>query len=67
MSGDVTLDDGERIAGRVAVYRVLGGDGGMRDEVRTDDGQGDELDLPTAVGMLAVAQHTLLCDRSDDA
>lgn len=52
------------VIGRVTVYRVLQDDGGMRDEVRSDDGHGDELDLPTAVGMLAIAQHTLLCEES---
>lgn len=46
----------------VTVSRILDEDGGMRDDVATDDGQGGEIDLPTAVGMLAVAQHTLLCD-----
>jgi hypothetical protein len=34
----------------------------MRDDVLTDDGDGDQLDMPTAVGMLAVAQHTMLCE-----
>ena len=60
------LESSERIAGRVCVYRVLDADGGMRDEVRTDDGNGDELDLPTAVGMLAIAQHTLLCNEDGE-
>lgn len=27
---------------------------------------GEELDLPTAVGMLAVGQHTMLCDLDSD-
>lgn len=60
---ELQLEHGEFIAGRVTIYRVLGVDGDMRDEVRTDDGQGSEIDLPTAVGMLAIAQHTLLCDE----
>jgi hypothetical protein len=34
----------------------------MRDLVLTDDGRGEDLDLPTAVGMLAIAQHTMLCE-----
>lgn len=59
---DLDLEPGDRIVGRISVYRVLDADGGMRDEVRSDDGNGDELDLPTAVGMLAIAQHTMLCE-----
>lgn len=58
---DPELEAGERIVGRVGVYRVLDTEGGMRDEIRSDDGSGEEVDLPTAVGMLAIAQHTLLC------
>ena len=55
----------ERIVGRVSTFRVVTADGGMRDEVRTDDGAGGELDLPTAVGMLAVAQHILLTGEGE--
>ena len=64
MSEPETSDD-ERIVGRISVYRIVNFDGEMRDEVRTDDGIGGELDLPTAVGMLAIAQHTMLCDQED--
>lgn len=56
------LDDGDVVVGRVFVYRIITTDGGMRDDVRTDDGHGQEVDMPTAVGMLAIAQHTMLCD-----
>lgn len=56
----------ERVVGRVEVTRVVTDDGGMRDDVETGDGDGGELDLPTAVGMLAIAQHTLLCDEGDE-
>lgn len=52
----------EHVVATVTVARVIDEDGGMRDDVTTDDGQGGEIDLPTAVGMLAVAQHTLLCE-----
>lgn len=65
MTGADITQPGERIVGRISVYRVLGEDGGMRDEIRTDDGMGDELDLPTAVGMLAIAQHMMLCDEGE--
>ena len=64
MSEPETSDD-ERIVGRISVYRIVSLDGDMRDEVRTDDGTGGELDLPTAVGMLAISQHTMLCDQED--
>lgn len=57
---DPRLDDGERVIGRVFIYRIADTEGGMRDDVLTDDGDGGGLDLPTAVGMLAIAQHTLL-------
>lgn len=57
------LGDGDVVIGRVIVYRIIGADGGMCDDIRTDDGQGQEVDLPTAVGMLAIGQHTLLCDQ----
>ena len=56
----------ERVIGRVTVLRVADEDGGMRDDVTTDDGGDGELDLPTAVGMLAIAQHTMLCDVETD-
>ena len=52
----------EHVVGVVTVTRVLEEDGGMRDDVTTEDGRGEEIDLPTAVGMLAIAQHTLMCD-----
>lgn len=52
----------EHVVAIVTVSRVLDEDGGMRDDVTTDDGQGGEIDLPTVVGMLAIAQHTLLSD-----
>lgn len=63
---NLALEPGEMILGAVRVYRIADSDGGMRDEVRSDDGAGNELDLATAVGMLAIAQHTLLCDTGDD-
>lgn len=56
----IRLRNGERLIGRVSIYRIIGEDGAMRDEVRTDDGHKDALDLPTAIGMMAIAQHTLL-------
>jgi hypothetical protein len=56
------LEDDERVVGRVVVYRIMTPDGDMRDDIRADDGYGDDLDLPTAVGMLAIAQHTMLCE-----
>jgi hypothetical protein len=60
---DPDLDDNEVCVARIAVYRIIDSDGGMRDDVRCDGGDDDaELDLPTAVGMLAIAQHTLLCE-----
>ena len=62
MTDHPDLGEGDRIVGRVRVYRVLTEDGGMRDDVFTDDGQGDEIDMPTAVGMLAVATHSILCE-----
>lgn len=57
------LEPDEMILGRVTIYRIADTDGGMRDEVMTDDGCGNEIDLPTAVGMLAIAQHTMMCDQ----
>lgn len=67
MDVDMTpdLDDGEVVVGRVFVYRILTVEGSMRDEVLTDDGRGEEVDMPTAVGMLAVAQHTMLCEACE--
>ena len=62
---DIELEDGELIMGRVAIYRVYDYQGVPRDEVRTDDGHGEQLDMATAVGMLAIAQHTLLCECAD--
>lgn len=59
------LEDGDVVVGRVFIYRVLTEDGGMHDQVFTDDAHGHQLDMPTAVGMTAVAQHTLLCEASD--
>lgn len=53
---------GERLVARVSVYRIVSEDGDMRDEVRVDDGHKDDLDVATAIGMLAIAQHTLLCE-----
>jgi hypothetical protein len=60
------LQPGEMVLGQVVVYRIADTDGGMRDQVLTSDGGEGELDLPTAVGMLAIAQHTLLCNESGD-
>lgn len=60
------LENGDLIIGHVAVYRIIEADGTMRDLVLSDDGHGQELDLPTAVGMLAVGQHTMLCDFEPD-
>lgn len=57
---DLQLDDGDRVVARVALFRVIDADGGMRDEVVHDDGAGEDLDLITAVGMLAFAQHIVL-------
>lgn len=65
MSDDIELAEGEVIMGRVAVYRIYDYHGAARDEVRTDDGHGEQLDMATAVGMLAVAQHTMLCECAD--
>lgn len=60
------IEPDERIVGLVTVARIVDTDGGMRDEIRTEDGMDGELDLPTAVGILAIAQHTLLCDQGGD-
>lgn len=57
--------EGEVILARVVVVRTADVDGGMRDDVTTDDGQGGEIDLPTAIGMLAIAQHSLLTADQD--
>lgn len=62
----IETEPDERIVGRILVARIVDADGGMRDDILTDDGWGDELDLPTAVGMLAIAQHTMLCDEGSE-
>lgn len=62
MTGQPVLDDNERIVGHIEVFRIISMDGGMRDVIVTDDGNGEELDLVTAVGMLAVSQHIMLTD-----
>lgn len=59
---DLELADDEFIVGEAHVYRILQSDGQMRDAIISDDGTGEEIDLPTLVGMLAVAQHTILSD-----
>lgn len=59
------LEPGDVVVGRVTVLRILRTDGGMDDVVNCDDGRDEELDMPTAVGMLAVAQHTLLCEACE--
>jgi hypothetical protein len=61
----IEIEEGGIVMGRVLVARILMPDGQMRDEIATDNGIGGEVDLPTAVGMLAIAQHTLLCDDSE--
>ncbi len=62
---DLELEDGELVVAQVVIYRIMGLDGSMRDAILAVDGQDDDLDLITAVGMLAVAQHTLLSDDDD--
>jgi hypothetical protein len=56
------LADGDVVIGRVVVYRITLEDGELRDEVCTDDGQGQEIDMACVVGMLAMAQHAVLCN-----
>lgn len=63
---ELELEPGQMLVAHIALYRILREDGGMRDIILSVDGQGEELDLCTAVGMLAVAQHTLLCDTGGD-
>lgn len=62
---DPDLGDDEMLIGRVIAYRIIDSDGDQRDEVHTDDGHGDTLDWATAVGMLAIAEHRLVCDHDD--
>ncbi len=65
MNNEFAPRDDERIVGVVSVYRVIREDGCMADHVLSNDGDGGELDLPTAVGMLAIGQHALLCDDQE--
>lgn len=52
----------ETVVGRIVITRVLTEDGVTIDHRNIDDGSGDELDQTTAVAMLAVAQHAILCE-----
>lgn len=61
---DEMIEDADRIVAAVLVLRVVDVEGGMRDVILTADGEGDELDVVSAVGMTAVAQHTLLSETS---
>jgi hypothetical protein len=60
-----SVDDAEVVIGRVLCVRILEEDGGMRDLVLTDDGNGEELDLPTAVGMLTIGTYVMLTSDTD--
>lgn len=62
---DPDIDDDERVLGRVLIVRIADENGVMRDDVHFDDGQGNEIDIFTAVGMLSAAQHALLCDHTN--
>lgn len=70
MSGHGSIEpaDDERCVGEIVIRRIIDGDGGMRDLITVNDGDGDHLDMPTAVGMLTIASHTLICecDTHDD-
>lgn len=57
------VEAGQMVVGRVLVVRVLNEDGTMHDDVLCDDGNGEDIDMPTAVGMLAIAQHLIVCER----
>lgn len=53
------LDQGERIVGRVFIWRILDPDGFIRDDVICDDGDDGDLDRHTALGMCTVGEHTI--------
>lgn len=60
------LEPGEIVVGHISLWRILTNDGDMRDANVVSDGRGGNLDLVTAVGMLAIAQHTILSDPGEE-
>lgn len=63
---DAAISPGDVVIGRILLARVLEEDGTQRDIILTDDGHGEDLDLPTAVGMCAIGQYILLSTEGRD-
>lgn len=53
------------VVGRIIIERRITGDD-VVDWVTTDDGQGEEIGIAEALGMLRLAEHTLLHDNEGD-
>lgn len=54
------------IVSRITIVRVLTDDDDIVDQVIAEDGEGDQLGLAESLGMLRLAEHTLLRASEDD-
>ena len=57
------VEEGELIAGHVHIVKVIQTDGTTRTDVYCADDS--DLSVEETVGMLAMAQHMVMCERED--
>lgn len=60
------LDDGTAILAKVVVARMIDVDGELVDLAVTEDSNGDPLPLTEALGMLRLAEDSIIRSRMDD-
>ena len=54
-----------RIVAKVVIVRTISDDGDLIDHVVTEDPEGDPISLIDALGMIRLAEHTIIDSRMD--
>lgn len=56
-------EDGNIEVGRITIIRVVSPDGDILDAIWAEESNGDEMGLSEALGMMRLAEDTLIRDR----
>lgn len=54
-----------RIVAKIVIFREIADDGDLIDHVVTEDPDGDAIPLTEALGMLRLAEHTIIDSRME--